>query len=215
MISITVSIIILTVLVSLAAMNSPKIMNDLTFWPYEMDSRPNQQYRFLTHAFIHAGYIHLLVNMYALYSFGEMLERYVFAQPEIFGMKAKLFYLLLYVSAAVVASIPDYYLKKNNPGYRAVGASAAVCAVVFASILLNPGIGIGLLFIPIPIPGYIFGVAFIVISAYLEKRGNTVIAHGAHIYGALYGLVFTLIATKLFSNYETIQEFVRQIKMRY
>jgi membrane associated rhomboid family serine protease len=215
MISITASIIIITVLVSLAAMNNPKVMNDLAFWPWEMDGRSDQQYRFLTHAFIHAGWMHLIFNMWALYSFGENLERYYFSQPEIFGSKGKLFYLLLYITSIVVSSVPDYFARKNQSGYRAVGASGAVSAVVFASILLNPGIGIGLIFIPIPIPGYIFGVLFIAVSAYLEKRGNSNIAHGAHIYGALYGLLFTLVTTRLFSNYETIQEFVNQIRMRY
>lgn len=215
MISITISIIILTVIVSLAAMNSPKVMTDLAFWPAEMDGHPNQQYRFLTHAFIHANFLHLLFNMYALYSFGEILEKYYFSQPEVFGGKGKLFYLLLYLSSIVASTLPDYFSRRNQSGYRAVGASGAVSAVLFSCILFNPGLGIGMFFIPIAIPGYIFGIIFIAVSAYLERRGGSNIAHGAHIYGALYGLLFTLVTTKLFTNYETIQEFIRAIKIRY
>lgn len=215
MFTITNSIIVLTVLVSLAGFSKPKVVNDLAFWPYVMNQTGNQWYRYITHGFIHSGWLHLIFNMWAFYSFGENLERYFFSQPEIFGAKAKLFYLLLYFGGLIVSSIPDYYKYKDNPNYTAIGASGAVSAVVFASIILSPGIGIMIIFIPIAIPGYIFGLGFILVSAYLERRGNTGIAHGAHIFGGLFGLLFIIITTKLFTNYNAVESFIAQIARRY
>ena len=215
MFTITLSIIIITVLVSFAGFNTPKVVHDLAFWPYMMNNTSNQWYRYITHGFIHGGWLHLLFNMWALYSFGESLEKYYFTQPELFGSKAKLFYILLYVGGLIVSSIPDYFRYKEIPDYTAAGASGAISAIVFACIILSPGIGIGLFFIPIPIPGYIFGLAFILVSAYLERRGNSGIAHGAHIYGGLFGILFIIIATKLFSDYNAVESFIEQIKKRY
>ena len=211
MFSITISIIVLTAIISIAAFNSQKVMDDLIFYPARMNGSSDQWYRFLTYGLIHANAMHIFFNMYALYSFGEIVEKYLFSQPEIFGGKGKLFFLLLYVSAIVVSVIPDYFKNKNDYTYRAVGASGAVSAVVFASILLYPQGKMGIMFIPFAIPGYIFGLLFLVVSAYLEKRGNTNIGHGTHVYGALYGLLFTIVTTKLFSNFEAVRNFIDSI----
>ncbi|MEO6915814.1 MAG: rhomboid family intramembrane serine protease [Chitinophagaceae bacterium] len=215
MFSVTISIIVITVLISLAGFNSPKVINDLIFSPYTINHEKNQWYRFITHGFIHGGWFHLIINMWAFYSFGESLEKYYFAQPELFGTNAKIFYIFLYVGGLIASSIPDYFKYRDIPQYRALGASGAISSIVFATIILSPGIGIGLLFIPIPIPGYIFGVGFILISAYFERKGNTNWAHGAHIYGGLFGILFVIIATKIFTNYNAVESFIMQISRRY
>lgn len=212
MFSITISIIVITAIVSFSAFNSQKVMFDLVFWPARMNETSGQWYRFWTYGFIHADLAHIIFNMYSLYSFGQILERYLFGQPEIFGSKSKLIFLILYLTAIAVSVIPDYFKNRNNFGYRAVGASGAVSAIVFATILLYPQGKMGLVFIPIMVPGYVFGILFLVISAILEKRGNTNIGHGTHIYGALYGLLFTIVATKLFSDFDVIGNFIDSIR---
>src|SRR2546421_444460 len=106
MFSITITIIVITCLVSFAAFSSEKIKEDMLFWPAEIDSR-NQYYRFLSYGLVHADLFHLGFNMIALYSFGEYIERYLFSFPWVFGDKAKIFYLVLYVSAVIISAIPD------------------------------------------------------------------------------------------------------------
>ena len=208
--SITLIIVILTAIISVTGFSNQKVMNDLIFYPPYV--KKGQVYRFITHGLIHADPAHLIFNMLALYSFGEGLEK-IYAVPFVFGSSAKLIYLLLYVTALIVASVPDYFKHKDNYHYRSLGASGAVSGVIFSAILFNPNAGIGLIFLPgLHIPGYIFAIIYLVISTILAKKGNDNIGHTAHITGAIYGLVFTYVATKLLTNFDILENFVRQIK---
>jgi membrane associated rhomboid family serine protease len=153
--------------------------------------------------------------MWALYSIGRYLETYLFTFPAIFGDKGKFFYLALYLTAIVVSPIPDYFKYRNTFAYRALGASGAVSAVVFAGILLKPDMGLYFLFIPIEIPGYIFGFGFLALSAFLARRGGDNIGHGAHLTGAFYGLIFTIITTKFYSGFNAVQNFIDVVISRY
>jgi membrane associated rhomboid family serine protease len=205
--SFTLIIVIVTALVSIGGFNNQKIINDLIFYPPSVNR--GQFYRFITHGFIHADPAHLIFNMIALYSFGENVE-VIFTY--LFGDKGKLIYLLLYFTALIVASVPDYFKHRDNSLYRSLGASGAVSAVIFTSILFNPNAGIGFAFIPgLSIPGYIFGIIYLIVSTILAKKAQDNIGHGAHITGAIYGLVFTYVATKLFTNYDILQGFWKQV----
>lgn len=205
--SFTLIIVIVTALVSIGGFNNQKIINDLIFYPPAVNR--GQFYRFITHGFIHADPAHLIFNMIALYSFGENVE-VIFTY--LFGDKGKLIYLLLYFTALIVASVPDYFKHRNNSLYRSLGASGAVSAVIFTSILFNPNSGIGFAFIPgLSIPGYIFGIIYLIVSTILAKKAQDNIGHGAHITGAIYGLVFTYLATKLFTSYDILQGFWKQV----
>ncbi|GAO43685.1 rhomboid family intramembrane serine protease [Flavihumibacter petaseus] len=209
MISITLLIIIITCAVSFAAFNSDKLKEDLLFWPAEINSR-NQYYRFLTGGLIHGDYMHLAFNMISLYSFGEYIERYLFSSPALFGSYGKLMYLLLYVLALIISVIPDYFSYRNNYNYRALGASGAVSAVIFAFIMLEPTRKLQLFF-AIPIRGYVFGALFLAISVYLSKRGGDNIGHRAHFSGAIFGVLFMIIAGKLMANVDVLREFWEQV----
>lgn len=206
--SLTLIIIIITVLVSLGGFNSQKTIDDLIFYPPLVSER-NQWYRFFTCGLIHADWGHLIFNMLALYLFGRNVEIYF---TQIFGDKGKIIYLLLYITALAVSVLPTYFKHKNDYQYKSLGASGAVSAIIFASILFNPMTGIGMMFIPVYIAGFIFGILYLIISQYLEKRGQGNINHSAHIYGALYGVAFTIIAGYLLSNYPVLQGFLDQIK---
>ncbi|MEO7960207.1 MAG: rhomboid family intramembrane serine protease [Ginsengibacter sp.] len=206
--SITLIIIIITVIVSIAAFRSHKIMDDLIFYPPAVSER-NQYYRFITCGFIHADIAHLFFNMYAFYLFGEGVETIFSA---IFGNYGKVLYIIMYVGALVVCLIPSYQKNRLNKDYRSLGASGAVSAVVFAYILFSPMQGIGLIFIPIFIPGFLFGLIYLVVSYFLDKKGNSAINHSAHIWGALFGIVFLIITSKLFSNYPVLEHFIDAVK---
>ena len=207
--SITLIIVILTCIVSIGGFNSQKTIDDLIFYPPLVQR--GQVYRFISHGLILADPAHLIFNMLALYSFGESLEK-IYAVPFIYGSNGKLIYLLLYFTALIIASVPDFFKHKDNSYYRSLGASGAVSAVVFSAILFSPNSGIGLIFLPgLNIPGYIFAIIYLVISSILAKRGNDNIGHTAHITGAIYGLVFTFIATKLFTQFDILDNFWRQV----
>ena len=208
--SITLIIVIITSIISISGFNNQKVIDDLIFYPPYV--KRGQIYRFVTHGLIHADVAHLIFNMLALYSFGEALEK-IFASPVIFGSSGKILYLLLYITGLVVASVPDFFKHKDNFYYRSLGASGAVSAVIFSAILFSPNTGIGLIFLPgLNIPGYIFAIIYLVISTILAKRGKDNIGHTAHITGAIYGLVFTYIATKVLTNFDILDWFWKQVK---
>src|SRR4051812_12102480 len=108
MFSINVTIIVITCLISLAALNNEKIKEDMLFWPAEIDSS-RQYYRFFSYGLIHADFFHLIFNMIALYSFGDYVEKYLFSSPVLFGERGKIVYLVLYLTAIIVSPIPDYF----------------------------------------------------------------------------------------------------------
>lgn len=205
---ITTIIVIITALISIGGFRNQKIIDDLIFYPPAVSQR-NQWYRFITCGLIHADWGHLIFNMLALYLFGSNLEIYF---SQIFAGTGKLIYLLMYVTALAVSVIPTYFRNKNNYQYRSLGASGAVSAVVFAGILFDPITGIGLFFIPIYIAGFLFGFIYLLISYYLDKRGSGNINHSAHIFGALYGIAFTIVAARLFSDYPVLSAFIDQIR---
>lgn len=197
---ITYAILFLTVGFSLYAMNNPEIKYKYIFHPYSINHF-NQHYRFLSHAFLHGDYIHLAFNMYALWMFGPIVEKGVL--PILLGESGEpdkklgiVFYILLYTGAIYASSISEYFKNKNNTHYTSLGASGAVNALIFSYITCLPMSQLGFFFIPMP--AWVFGVLYLGISYYLSKRrtgNNSVdnIGHEAHFWGAIYGIVFTLI----------------------
>lgn len=208
--SITVILIGITVIISLLSFSNRKFIDGLIFYPALIEEK-GQYYRFLSYGFVHADLMHLIFNMYAFYLFGGVTEK-AFNSPEIFGQQGGLFFVLLYFLSLIACVIPDYLKNKNNPQYRSLGASGAVSAVVFAYILLFPLQGIGLLFIPVFIPGFLFGIIFLVVSYYLGKKGGSKINHGAHIWGAILGIVIFIVMARLFSSYPLLNNFIDQVK---
>lgn len=181
--SVTVIIIIVTCLISISAFNKPQEINKLIFWPALIKEK-RQYYRFISSGFIHADWMHLGFNMLTLYFFGRLVEEY-FRQLFAPGV-----FVLFYLVAMIVADIQTYLQHRDDYYYRSLGASGAVSAVLFASILFDPWSKIYLFFIPIGIPAFIFGAVYLGYCIYMSKRGQDNINHTAHLWGALFGILF-------------------------
>ena len=185
---ITLLIIGATVLFSLWAFNNAEVLYKFKHWPYA-EARHGEHYRWLTSGFLHADYMHLFFNMFTLDIFGNAVEAWF---SETFPVIGQLIYLLFYLIAIVAASSATYFRYRNVQSFASIGASGAVSAVLFTAILLYPTMGLRLMFIPIPITGFVYGILFLWFSSYAAKRGGDGIDHVAHFYGALFGFLFPL-----------------------
>jgi membrane associated rhomboid family serine protease len=182
--TITLVIIILTAIISFTAFNNEKITNDLIFWP-PMIQEKNQYYRFITSGFIHADIAHLAFNMITLYFFGRAMELFFVAKI------GKVGFLLFYIAGIIVSEIPSYIRHRKNYNYRSLGASGAVSAVLFSFILLAPWQTLYVFFLPVP--AIIFAALYIGYSIYMDRKGGDHVNHSAHLWGAVWGIAFTII----------------------
>ena len=179
----TVTLIIITVAISLLAFSNQTVMNRLIFWPPAMQR--GQFDRFITHGFVHADGTHLLFNMITLFFFGNIIES--FYREFFYDMG----FVLCSLGGLIFAILPSYLKHKNDVRWASLGASGAVSAVLFAYILFQPWNLIFVFFIPVP--AIIFAILYVAYSIWSGKRGNTNINHSAHLWGAAYGVIVTLI----------------------
>ncbi|MBN1184768.1 MAG: rhomboid family intramembrane serine protease [Bacteroidales bacterium] len=188
----TLGLIIITVLISILCFYSEEWMGKLQFNPYQVYHR-KQYYRLFTHAFVHADWIHLLINMYVLHSFGRAIES-VFSELEMAGIikSASFFYLLLYLGGLLFSPLVTLFKHKENILYNSVGASGAVSAVVFCVIFFVPMGKIQLYFL-FPMPAIIFAIAYVIYSSIMSRRAKDNINHDAHLIGALFGFMFPIM----------------------
>jgi len=185
--TISIAIIIITCLISITTLASnPGKIDDLSMSPY-MVQRHKQYYRFLTSGLVHGSYMHLGFNMLTLFFFGRYIES---AFEQLFH--SKLYFLLFYVLGLVLSDIPSYLKHRNDSYYSSIGASGAVSAVVFAFILFEPWARITVLVFPMP--AILYGVLYLGYTIYMSRSGQAPgIDHDAHLWGAVFGLLFPLI----------------------
>jgi len=183
---VTLVLIAVNVILSLIAMNNQDLLSKMIMWPYGV-KRYNQYYRFITSGFIHADYMHLFFNMFTLFFFGKAVEIYF----SYYGLGGTISYLVLYFLGLIISDLPTYFKQKDNYHYHCLGASGAVSAVVFAAIVFNPWSSI-YLYGALKISAFLYAVLYIFYCVYMSKRGGDNINHDAHLWGALFGLVFTI-----------------------
>ncbi|MFN8353438.1 MAG: rhomboid family intramembrane serine protease [Spirosomataceae bacterium] len=193
--SLTLIFVLITAVISVYGFNNESLKYRWSMNPASI-TRHGEYWRFLSSGFIHADWMHLLFNMVALYSFGQLLEYTI----------GPTYFLPLYLLGIVVSDLPTYFKNRNNSYYSSLGASGGVSAVVFAGIMFYPLTPIYLFFIPIGIPGFIFGALYIFYSYYEARRGGGHINHSAHLWGALFGIAFVVL---LFPS--AIPSFIEQI----
>jgi membrane associated rhomboid family serine protease len=194
----TILLIIITLIVSILAFNRSDIFDKLKFNPYRT-SHKKEYWRIISYGFLHADWIHLAVNMFVLFSFGSLVSAYF---DMVFPGKSVFYYLLLYFGGLLISAAPAFGKHKDNPYYNSVGASGAVSAIVFASIVFDPMNKIYIFFVPIGIPAILFGILYLIYSAYMNKKGSDNIGHDAHFWGGIYGFGITLaLKPDLFNHF--------------
>lgn len=182
--------LLLTGLTSWQAFQNQSLLSKMLLEPYAVKHR-GQFYRLFSHMLIHADFAHLAFNMMTLYFIGSYLED--IWQIQFGDQKALIYITLLYVVGGLSATLWPMLRHQDDPGYRSLGASGAVSAILFAFILWDPTQSLYLMFIPIPIPAYVFGPLYLAFEYHSMKKGKTGIAHDAHIGGAIFGILFVLL----------------------
>lgn len=181
--SVTLVLIAINAVISLSALYlNKKIFEIGLLRPYRT-VREQSWYEVITSGFLHASFTHLLVNMFVLFFFGIVMEQTLGGG----------YYLALYFSALIFSSIPSLVRYKDDPNYATVGASGAVQGVLFSYIFVFPTESIILILLPIPIPAWVFGIAFLAYSIYEGKRSKGNVNHEAHIAGAIWGILFMIL----------------------
>lgn len=179
---------ILIVVPSIMAFQNQQLFEQLKHYPYR-EKQTNEWYRWLTAGFIHGGWLHLMINAFVLYSFGQAVEG---AYGAFFGDRGTIYFILLFVVSVVSANIKTYFTNQDNPGFSSIGASGGVSGVLFAYILFYPWEMVYLYGV-IGIPGIIAALGYLAYSQYMSKQGGDLIDHEAHLYGALAGLLLTIL----------------------
>ncbi|WP_222984252.1 rhomboid family intramembrane serine protease [Flagellimonas meishanensis] len=177
----TIAIIAANVLVSLRGFNDSVFFDRYKFNIGSI--RAGQRERTVTSGFLHVDISHLFFNMFTLYFFANVVINW-------FGPGK---FLIIYFISLIAGSLLALFFHKDEPHYSAVGASGAVTGVLYAAILLYPEMQLGIMFIPIPLPAYVLGIAYLLYSIYgmRSRLGN--IGHTAHFGGAIGGYAVTLL----------------------
>ena len=190
---VTYLIIGITALISWQAFTNRAMFEKLLHSPY-LEDKQKEWYRLLTGVFLHGSWLHLGINMFVLWQFGEIVET-IFTMPESAGgfgeTKGRLFFILLYFLTAILADIPTFLKHRNNPGFRSVGASGAVSGLLFVYIIFFPW-ELLYLYAIIPIPGIVAAVGYLIYSSYVNRKGHGRIDHSAHLWGAVAGFALAI-----------------------
>ena len=199
--NVTLIMVLVTCGLSFYAWNKPELLHKWILNSYRVKNN-NEYYRLLTSGFIHADYMHLAFNMFSLYFMGEALEQ---AFGMLFGSAGAIYYVVLYILAIVASDLPSFFKHQKDRSYNSLGASGAVSAIIFAGIMFFPTADI-LLFAVVPIPAFIFGVLYLAYSYYQGRNSMQPVNHDAHFYGAVFGVIFTILVYP-----PVISHFINQI----
>ncbi len=189
--------------ISYKAFNAPLFKEKLMLRPTRVSS-DNEYWRLFTSGFIHADWMHLGFNMYVMYGFGENLA---FVFPEVYGSAWPLYLIGLFVFGVFFANVTTALKERNNVAYASLGASGGVSSILFAFIVMFPEHKLGLLFIPWAIPGYLFGILYLIYCQYMAKKKRDNVNHNAHFWGAIFGVLFVFVTQP-----NTIQLYIEKLK---
>ena len=200
--NVTLILVVITVITSIYGWNNPSVQQRWMFNPFVVHNA-KQYFRFLSSGFIHSNTVHLLFNMIVLFFFGSVIER---IYKELYGNLGVILYLITYLAGIAVANIKTFIKYKDSSYYNSLGASGGVASILFASILYRPTSSICLYF-AICIPAFILGALYLIYTYYSGKKSSDNINHDAHLYGSLFGIVFTIIIRPV-----VVIDFIERVK---
>lgn len=207
----SISALVIVIMVGTAIVSYKGFNDQYFFNKYLFNVRAVQQgkeyYRLLSSGFLHADFTHILFNLLTLYFFAGIVVSG-------FGNVG---FLIIYIGSILVGNLFSLYIYKNQPNYSAIGASGGVSGILFAAIAMNPYMGIGFIFIPIPIPGYIFGALYFGYSVYmmLNPKQWDNLGHAAHLGGAVLGLVYAFIIYPQHTMQHALQILIMALPLIY
>lgn len=186
--SITLVIVAITALESYRSFNNLAHYQWALHWPFR-EQHKKEWYRLITSGFIHKDWMHLIVNMYVLYTFGRAVELvFLKIYGELWG---RFIYVLMYLTCIVFANLPALVKHRNNNGYRALGASGAVSGIMLIYVLFFPLQKLQFILFPfVGIPAVLIGIGYLIYSSYASRKHIGNIGHDAHLFGGLYGIIF-------------------------
>jgi membrane associated rhomboid family serine protease len=173
-------IFVFTLITSIYAFNNTDLFGKFMLHPYSV-AKGSRLYTFITSGLIHADWMHLFFNMFTFFFFAFQLEAIIGHWQ----------FAVLYIVSLIVSDIPTAIRHKDDYRYSSLGASGAISAVLFSYILFKPLSLIGVMFIPMP--AIVFGVLYLIYCVYMSKNSRDSINHDAHFFGALSGLILTVI----------------------
>ncbi|WP_345953754.1 rhomboid family intramembrane serine protease [Mucilaginibacter sp. PAMB04168] len=172
----------LNILLSLLAFYNDRVYSEFMLHPYSI-ARGEKVWTVITSGFIHRDWMHLLFNMWSFFFFAFQLEAWLGHWQ----------FALLYIASLVLSDLPTISKHKDHYGYHSLGASGAISAVVFSYIMFSPRTEMGIFPFPFRIPAYIFGILYLVYCVYASRQSRDSINHDAHFYGALSGIMITIL----------------------
>ena len=192
-------IFVITIITTVMAFNNQELLSELILHPYSV-ARKKRVYTVITSGLIHGDWMHLAFNMFSYYFFAFQLEKLMGHWQ--FG--------LLYIASLILSDLPTVYKHRDDYQYRCLGASGAVSAVIFGSIMYNPTSEMLIMPIPVGIPAIIFGPLYLIYCYFSSKHGRDHINHDAHLYGALSGLIIVIIF-----NTHVVTHFINEVSRSY
>ncbi len=187
--SVTIIIVAITCLISIPAFKNRSLFDQFKHHPFT-EKREKEYYRWLTSGFLHGSEMHLGINMFVLYQFGSAVETEF---QGVFGTSTgAILYLVMYLLTIVLANTPTYFKHQDNLRYAAIGASGGVSGVLMSYVLFNPWNMLGLFFV-IPMPAIVFAILYLGYESWAAKNAKDNIGHDAHFWGAVAGVIITLI----------------------
>ncbi|WP_256002517.1 rhomboid family intramembrane serine protease [Pedobacter deserti] len=191
-------IFLFTIVTSLYAFSNPDLYGKFMLHPYSV-SRRYKLHTLITSGLIHADWMHLIFNMVTFWSFGFGLEKVI----------GSVNFAILYFVSLILSDIPTVVRHKNDMWYNSLGASGAISAVLFSYILYSPFTSLYIMLIPIPVWAIVFGPLYLVYCVYASREARDNINHDAHFFGALSGLILTVLLVP-----GVIPHFLNQIMLK-
>ncbi len=179
---VTIILIIINALVSFKGFNNASFFEGYMFEVDKILLRKDYL-RIVSSGFLHLSWIHLLFNMYVLFAFGYTMESTIGSLP----------FLLIYFASLIGGNLLSLFIHRHHGDYSAAGASGAICGIIFAYIAIFPGAGINIFFLPLSIPGWIYGLLFVLFSVYGIRSSRQTVGHDAHLGGALVGMATAIL----------------------